>query len=77
MPLLMAIFGGMGNLFSPIIGSSIFAYLEEVLTTKFPYYYMLLFGGAMLLVIAFMPHGVEGIFRRPQKNNSLKSAEKT
>jgi branched-chain amino acid transport system permease protein len=77
MPLLMAIFGGMGNLFSPIIGSSIFAYLEEILTTKFPYYYMLLFGGAMLLVIVFMPHGIEGVFQKIQKNNKRKSVEKT
>jgi branched-chain amino acid transport system permease protein len=77
MPLLMAIFGGMGNLFSPIIGSSIFAYLEEILTTKFPYYYMLLFGGAMLLVIVFMPHGIEGVFRKFQKNNKQESAKKT
>ena len=77
MPLLMAIFGGMGNLFSPIIGSSIFAYLEEILTTKFPYYYMLLFGGAMLLVIVFMPHGIEGVFRKLQKINKRESVEKT
>ena len=77
MPLLMAIFGGMGNLFSPIIGSSIFAYLEEILTTKFPYYYMLLFGGAMLLVIVFMPHGIEGVLQRLQKNNKGESAKKT
>jgi branched-chain amino acid transport system permease protein len=77
MPLLMAIFGGMGNLFSPIIGSSIFAYLEEILTTKFPYYYMLLFGGAMLLVIVFMPHGIEGVFRKFQKNNKQEPVKKT
>jgi branched-chain amino acid transport system permease protein len=77
MPLLMAIFGGMGNLFSPIIGSSIFAYLEEILTTKFPYYYMLLFGGAMLLVIVFMPHGVEGVFQKLQRNNKGQLSEKT
>ena len=77
MPLLMAIFGGMGNLFSPIIGSSIFAYLEEILTTKFPYYYMLLFGGAMLLVIVFMPHGIEGVLQKLQKNNKRESVEKT
>jgi branched-chain amino acid transport system permease protein len=77
MPLLMAIFGGMGNLFSPIIGSSIFAYLEEILTTKFPYYYMLLFGGAMLLVIVFMPHGIEGVFQKLQKKNKVESVEKT
>jgi branched-chain amino acid transport system permease protein len=77
MPLLMAIFGGMGNLFSPIIGSSIFAYLEEILTTKFPYYYMLLFGSAMLLVIVFMPHGIEGVFQKLQKNNKRESVKKT
>jgi branched-chain amino acid transport system permease protein len=77
MPLLMAIFGGMGNLFSPIIGSSIFAYLEEILTTKFPYYYMLLFGGAMLLVIVFMPRGIEGVFQKLQKINKRESVEKT
>lgn len=77
MPLLMAIFGGMGSLFSPIVGSSIFAYLEEILTTKFPYYYMLLFGGAMLLVIVFMPHGIEGVFRKFQKNNKQESVKKT
>lgn len=77
MPLLMAIFGGMGNLFSPIIGSSVFAFLEEVLTTKFPYYYMLLFGGAMLLVIVFMPHGIEGVFQKLLNINKSKSVEKT
>ncbi len=77
MPLLMAIFGGMGNLFSPVIGSSIFAYLEEILTTKFPYYYMLLFGGAMLLVIAFMPHGLDGVIERWRKKTGTKSVEKT
>ena len=76
MPLLMAIFGGMGNLLSPIIGSSIFAYLEQRLTTKFPYYYMLLFGGAMLLVIVFMPHGIEEC-SRTSKNNKRESVEKT
>jgi ABC-type branched-subunit amino acid transport system permease subunit len=32
-----------------------------VLTTKFPYYYMLLFGLIMLVVIRFMPHGLEGV----------------
>ncbi|MBN2402905.1 MAG: branched-chain amino acid ABC transporter permease [Spirochaetes bacterium] len=76
MPLLMAIFGGMGNVLSPVMGATIFAYLEEILTTKFPYYYMLLFGGAMLLVIVFMPRGIEGVFRKLQKNNRRESVEK-
>jgi ABC-type branched-subunit amino acid transport system permease subunit len=48
MPVLMAIFGGMGQLYGPILGSAIFTYLEEVLVTKFPYYYMLIFGIVMM-----------------------------
>ena len=55
MPVLMAIFGGMGHLYAPIAGATIFSLLEEMLTTKFPYYYMLLFGLIMLVVILFMP----------------------
>ena len=35
-PVLMAIFGGMTNLYGPVIGAAAFAYLEEILTTRFP-----------------------------------------
>jgi branched-chain amino acid transport system permease protein len=67
MPVLMAIFGGMGHLYAPILGGTIFSLLEEFLTTKFPYYYMLLFGLIMLIVIRFMPHGLEGIIEKWRK----------
>ena len=67
MPVLMAIFGGMGHLYAPITGAAIFSLLEEILTTKFPYYYMLLFGLTMLVVILFMPHGLEGMIERWRK----------
>ena len=64
MPVLMAIFGGMGHLYAPITGATIFSLLEEILTTKFPYYYMLLFGLTMLVVIRFMPYGLEGMIEK-------------
>ena len=67
MPVLMAIFGGMGHLYAPITGAAIFSLLEEILTTKFPYYYMLLFGLTMLVVILFMPHGLEGMIEKWRK----------
>jgi branched-chain amino acid transport system permease protein len=67
MPVLMAIFGGMGHLYAPITGAAIFSLLEELLTTKFPYYYMLLFGLTMLVVILFMPHGLEGMIEKWRK----------
>jgi branched-chain amino acid transport system permease protein len=65
-PVLMAIFGGFGQLFAPVIGATIFSLLEEFLTTKFPYYYMLLFGLTMLAVIRFMPHGLGSLIEKWQ-----------
>jgi len=77
MPVLMAIFGGMGQLYGPIIGAVIFTYLEEFLITKFPYYYMLLFGLTMLIVIRFMPHGLEGVIEKWYRHEKRGFLEKT
>jgi branched-chain amino acid transport system permease protein len=64
MPVLMAIFGGMGLFYGPILGAAVFAYLEEVLITRFPYYYMLLFGLILVIVILFLPNGLVGLIQR-------------
>jgi branched-chain amino acid transport system permease protein len=64
MPVLMAIFGGISHLFGPIVGAAIFALLEEVLITEFPYYYMLLFGIILIAVILFLPRGLVGYFKK-------------
>ncbi|NIM93073.1 MAG: branched-chain amino acid ABC transporter permease [Anaerolineales bacterium] len=67
MPVLMAAFGGMGQLYGPVAGAAIFAYLEEVLITKFPYVYMLAFGLIMIFVILFMPDGLVGVIENWQE----------
>jgi branched-chain amino acid transport system permease protein len=67
MPVLMAIFGGMGQFYGPILGAVIFAYLEELLITRFPYYYMLIFGTVLALVIIFLPGGLVGLVERRLK----------
>ena len=68
MPVLMAIFGGMGQLYGPIIGAAVFTYLEEFLITRFPYYYMLIFGIIMVVAILYLPNGlvglVQGVWKR-------------
>jgi len=64
MPVLMAIFGGMGQLYGPIIGAAIFTYLEEFLITRFPYHYMLIFGIIMVLAIVYLPDGVVGLLQK-------------
>lgn len=64
MPVLMAIFGGIGALYGPILGAGIFAALEEILITKFPYYYMLLFGVILIVMIMYLPSGLVGLIQK-------------
>jgi branched-chain amino acid transport system permease protein len=64
MPVLMAIFGGMGHLFGPVIGATIFTYLEEFLITRFPYYYMLIFGIILVVTILYLPNGLVGVIQK-------------
>ncbi len=61
LPVLMVIFGGAQNLLGPLIGAAVFAYLQELLTTKFPYIYMLAMGVIMIAAILFMPRGILGV----------------
>lgn len=69
MPVLMAIFGGMGQFYGPIIGAAIFAYLEEVLLTRFPYYYMLIFGIILVVAILYLPDGLVGLVHKWRKGD--------
>jgi branched-chain amino acid transport system permease protein len=64
LPVIMAIFGGMGLIYGPVIGAAIFAYTEELLLTKFPYYYMLTFGIVLIAVIIYLPDGLTGLIQR-------------
>jgi len=70
MPVLMAIFGGIGPLYGPVIGAAIFAYLQEVLITRFPYYYMLLFGTILIVTILYLPSGLIGLIPKLWKRRS-------
>jgi len=64
LPVLMAIFGGMGHIYGPVIGAVIFAYLQETLQTKFSEIYMLSFGVVLVLAILYMPHGLVGLIQK-------------
>jgi branched-chain amino acid transport system permease protein len=69
MPVLMAIFGGIGQFYGPVIGAAIFGYLEEILLTKFPYYYMLIFGIILVVAILYLPDGLVGLVQKWRKGD--------
>jgi len=70
MPVLMALFGGMGQLYGPILGAAFFSYLEEFLITRFPYYNMLIFGIILVFAILYMPNGLVGLIQKLWKRSS-------
>ena len=61
MPVLMAIFGGITRIHGQIIGAVILTLLADMLLTTFPYYYMLLYGTILVVVILFVPGGLAGL----------------
>ncbi|MBI5585004.1 MAG: branched-chain amino acid ABC transporter permease [Deltaproteobacteria bacterium] len=67
MPVLMAIFGGLGTFYGPILGAAVFAYLEELLITQFPYQYMLIFGIILVVAILYLPGGLAGLAQQWMK----------
>ncbi|MGE5485775.1 MAG: branched-chain amino acid ABC transporter permease [Ignavibacteriales bacterium] len=73
LPVLMAIFGDMKNLLGPIMGAAVFTYLQECLITRFPYYYMLIFGVIMVCTVLYLPGGLLGL---PEKWRTRPSGEK-
>jgi branched-chain amino acid transport system permease protein len=61
MPILMAVFGGMGTLYGPVAGAVVFAYLDIVIRNEFPRYFLLIFGVTLVVVILFLPNGIAGL----------------
>ena len=70
LPVLMALFGGMRQLYGPVIGAIIFAYLQEKLITKFPEVYMLIFGLVLVAAILYIPDGLVGLISKIWKRSS-------
>ena len=70
MPVLMAIFGGMGQLYGPVIGAAFFTYLEEFLITRFAELYMLMFGAILVIAIVYLPDGLVGLIQKIWKQFS-------
>jgi len=66
-PVLMALFGGVGEIYGPILGASLLTGISEVLLSRFPYYYMLLYGMIFIVVISFLPEGLVGLARKWRK----------
>jgi branched-chain amino acid transport system permease protein len=70
-PALMATFGGMGNIYGPVLGSVIFYFIQDRLQTgPLQNYYKLIFGAVLVATIMYLPSGLMGFIQRLQKRIS-------
>src|SRR3972149_58749 len=58
---IMALFGGAGTLFGPLLGAVPLVLLFELLTANFPNYFSILLGLVFVLIVYALPHGVIGL----------------
>jgi branched-chain amino acid transport system permease protein len=61
--IVMALFGGKGTVFGPVLGAVVLFVAQELVWARFPYVHPLLFGGIIVAVVLLMPRGVLGLLQ--------------
>lgn len=62
--IIMALFGGMGTVFGPVIGAFVLSMANEVIGSKLLYTYLMMLGMILLVVVIFLPRGMIGLISR-------------
>ena len=65
--IVMAVFGGIGSLFGPLIGAASIEIISEFLSNYFLVAHTLFFGTIIIVAILFFPKGVADIFSSKKK----------
>jgi branched-chain amino acid transport system ATP-binding protein/branched-chain amino acid transport system permease protein len=60
---IMALFGGAGTLFGPLLGAVPLVLLFDVLTAYFPNYFSIILGLVFVLIVYALPNGVIGLLQ--------------
>jgi len=61
--LIMALLGGVGALFGPLLGVVPLVLLSEYLSGSFPYHFNIVLGICFVLIVFFLPTGVAGLLQ--------------
>jgi branched-chain amino acid transport system permease protein len=55
-----ALFGGLGTLLGPIVGSSVLYFVDEVIWSRFPFWNVFILGLVIVVLVLFLPKGLIG-----------------
>jgi branched-chain amino acid transport system permease protein len=56
--IVMAILGGVGTVWGPLVGGIVMTQISEALWAKFPQIYLMLFGGLLVALLLALPRGI-------------------
>ena len=71
--LIMALLGGAGALFGPILGAVPLVLLFEYLNANFPNHFSILLGLVFIVIVYFIPQGLAGVIAKLFKKNGGKT----
>ncbi len=63
LPITMALFGGIGTTWGPVIGATILSIIAEYLKLQIPYGHLLVYGVIMVVAILWFPGGLMGAIK--------------
>jgi len=61
--IVMALFGGKGTIWGPVLGAVALFVLQELVWARFLYLHQILFGAIIVVVVLLMPKGILGILQ--------------
>ena len=61
--IVMALFGGKGTIWGPVLGAVTLFVFQEMVWTRFLYLHQILFGAIIVFVVLLMPRGILGVLQ--------------
>jgi branched-chain amino acid transport system permease protein len=61
--IVMALFGGKGTIWGPVLGAAALFVLQELVWVRFLYLHQVLFGAIIVIVVLLMPKGILGVLQ--------------
>ncbi len=61
--IVMALFGGKGTVWGPVVGAVVLFVIQEIVWARYPHAHPLLFGAIIVAVVLLMPRGVLGLLQ--------------
>jgi len=61
---LIALIGGIGTVWGPVVGAVVFYAVQDYLQTRYPTFHLLVYGALLIVILLFEPNGLLGLGAR-------------